>query len=54
VWLELAVHCGYLDQAKSTLLEQAYEHILGKLVNMMTHSDQWTIRMAKEEAADYA
>ncbi len=54
VWLELAVRCGYLDQAKSTLLEQAYEHILGKLVNMMTHSDQWTIRMAKEEAADYA
>ena len=54
VWLELAVRCGYLDQAKSALLEQEYEHILGKLVNMMTHSDQWTIRMVKEEAADYA
>ena len=54
VWLELAVRCGYLDQAKSALLEQEYEHILGKLVNMMTHSEQWTIRMAKEEAADYA
>ena len=54
VWLELAVRRGYLDQAKSALLEQEYEHILGKLVNMSSRPEQWTIRMAKEEEADYA
>jgi four helix bundle protein len=54
VWLELAARCGYLDSARSGELEQGYERILGKLVNMMTHSEQWTIRIAKEEAGDYA
>ncbi len=53
VWLEMAVRCGYLDQSKMAVLEQEYEHILGKLVNMMSHSDQWTIRTIHEEEADY-
>jgi four helix bundle protein len=53
VWLELAVRCGYLDPAKSVELEQEYEHILGKLVTMLSHPDQWTIRTVREEEADY-
>ena len=53
VWLELAVRCGYLDPAKSAELEQEYEHILGKLVSMLSHPDQWTIRAVREEEADY-
>jgi four helix bundle protein len=53
VWLELAVRCGYLDKAKSSELEQEYEHILGKLVTMLSHPDQWTIRAVREEEADY-
>jgi four helix bundle protein len=53
VWLELATRCGYLDPAVYAELEQSYEQILGKLVNMISHPDQWTIRSAREEEADY-
>src|SRR5512136_458125 len=37
VWLELAARCGYLDATQVAVLEQEYEHILGKLVNMISH-----------------
>jgi len=53
VWLELAVRCGYLAEAKSAVLEQEYEHILGKLVNMISHPEQWTIRTVREDEAGY-
>lgn len=53
VWLDLAVRCGYLDPAKAAALDQEYEHILGKLVTMLSHPDQWTIRAVREEGADY-
>jgi hypothetical protein len=47
------VRCGYLDDANSKELEQAYEHILGKLVNMMSHPEQWAIRTVREEQEVY-
>jgi hypothetical protein len=50
----MAVRCGYLDPEKSATLEQEYEHILGKLVNMLIHPDQWTIKAIREEGSDYA
>ncbi|HNS51547.1 MAG TPA: four helix bundle protein [Anaerolineae bacterium] len=53
VWLELAVRCGYLDATKAAALEHEYEHILGKLVTMISHPDQWTIRTVREEGAGY-
>lgn len=53
VWLELALRCGYLNPEKSNLLDQHYEHILGKLVKMISHPDQWTIRSVHEEEASY-
>jgi len=54
VWLEMAVRCGYIDPLKAASLEQEYEHILGKLVVMISHPDQWTIHTISEEEADYA
>jgi len=54
VWLEMAVRCGYLDPAKSAALEQEHERILGKLVNMISHPDQWTFHSIREDEADYA
>jgi four helix bundle protein len=54
VWLEMAARCGYLDPAKSADLEQQYEHIPGKLVTMINHPDQWTIRTIREDEVDYA
>ena len=53
VRLELAVRCGFLEQVKAAGLEQHYEHILGKLVIMLSHPDQWTIRAVREEEAAY-
>jgi four helix bundle protein len=53
VWLEMAVRCGYLDGSQSKLLEQQYEHILGKIVVMINHPNQWTIRSVSEEDAPY-
>jgi four helix bundle protein len=54
VWLELAARCGYLDEAVTAELEQAYKQILGKLVTMLSHPKQLTIRSGKEEDVDYA
>ncbi len=53
VWLELTVRCGYLDRVRAYELEQNYERIVGKLVNMISHPDQWTIRVVREEDVGY-
>jgi four helix bundle protein len=44
VWLEFGVKCGYLDQTLVNKLDRAYDHIMGKLVNMFTRPEQWAIR----------
>lgn len=49
----MAVRCRYLDPTKAADLEQQYEHILGKLVTMINHPEQWTIRSVREEEAGY-
>ena len=43
VWLEFAVKCGYLERSTGRELYAAYDNILGKLVNMIRHPEQWTI-----------
>lgn len=43
-WLEFALKCGYLDQKVFDELGKAYDRIMGKLVNMMVHPEQWRIR----------
>ncbi len=44
VWIEFSAKCGYfpLDQAEE--LDRQYENIQGKLVNMLSHPEQWRIR----------
>jgi four helix bundle protein len=44
VWLEFAVKCNYLDRGLAEELNTMYEHVLGKLVNMMTRREQWIIK----------
>ncbi len=41
VWLEFAVKCEYLDVKIARDLYQAYDQILGKLVNMINHPSPW-------------
>lgn len=42
-WLEFAVRCNYLDAESSRELYQNYNHILGKLVNMINNPSPWLI-----------
>jgi len=48
VWLEFAVRCGYLDRALADELNNAYNHILGKLVNMLTRPGEWVIKQQRD------
>jgi len=48
VWLEFAVKCAYLDRALADELNNAYNHILGKLVNMLTRPEDWVIKQQRD------
>jgi four helix bundle protein len=43
VWLEFASKCSYLSQSDVVELDKTYDHIMGKLVNMLTRPEQWAI-----------
>jgi four helix bundle protein len=43
VWLEFAWRCGYISIAVRDELDDTYDKILGQLVRMIDHPDQWTI-----------
>ena len=43
-WLDFAVKCSYLDSNTRAELRQTYNHILGKLVNMIRDPSSWLIR----------
>ena len=43
-WLDFAVKCSYLDTDTRAELRQTYDHILGKLVNMIRDPSTWLIR----------
>lgn len=42
-WLELSLSCNYLETGLFRELNDAYEKILGKLVNMRNRPKKWTI-----------
>jgi four helix bundle protein len=44
VWLELALRCGYISQDDMEQLDSTYEGILGQLVHMIDHTQDWVIR----------
>jgi four helix bundle protein len=43
VWLQFASRCGYLERTKAIALDREYDLLLGQLVHMMNHLDDWTI-----------
>ena len=53
VCLEIAVRCGYLDQAQAAALDEKYDSVLRMLVTMISHPEQWTIRAVREDEAQY-
>ena len=44
VWIEFSVKSGYLGLNDADKLDKQYEYIQGKLIQMLTHPDQWCIR----------
>ena len=42
-WLELSLSCNYLEVGLQIELNNAYEKILGQLVNMRNNPKKWTI-----------
>ena len=44
VWLDLAFRCKYISEGEVTELDQTYDGILGQLVRMIDHPEQWSIR----------
>jgi four helix bundle protein len=43
VWLEFAWRCCYITAEERDELDDTYDKILGQLVRMIDHPDQWTI-----------
>jgi four helix bundle protein len=52
VWLELALRCGYITKTEADELDQTYDGILGQLVRMIEHPEQWAIRTHKIQVED--
>lgn len=44
VWLEISVHCGYMDAEVARELYREYDEILGTIVGMINHSETWIIQ----------
>src|SRR5215475_11334043 len=42
-WIQFAVECGYLSRETAATLYTEYEAILGMLIQMITHSQDWTL-----------
>ncbi len=43
VWLQFCVECGYLTPEIGKELYREYDAILGMLVNMITHPEDWKL-----------
>jgi len=46
-WIEFSAECGYLDKETAAALNQKYDFILGKLVNMIAKPSPWVIPVRK-------
>jgi four helix bundle protein len=43
-WIHFAVECGYLSKELCQELYQTYDHIIGKLVNMIFNPTPWILQ----------
>jgi four helix bundle protein len=44
VWLEFAWRCNYISEDVFRELDEKYDAILGQLIHMASHPEQWAIR----------
>lgn len=43
VWLDYSLECGYLTTDIHGKLFMDYDHIIGKIVNMITQPEKWSV-----------
>jgi len=43
VWLEYSVKCRYMSREDGARLHKKYDEIIGKLINMGNHPEQWCL-----------
>jgi four helix bundle protein len=43
VWLEYSVKCRYMSREDGARLHKKYDEIIGKLINMGNHPQQWCL-----------
>jgi len=48
VWIELAFRCGYVSETEAEEIDKTYDGILGQLVRMIDHPEQWAISKRKD------
>jgi four helix bundle protein len=41
-WLDFSLSCGYMTEIEHNTLYETYDKILGKLVNMSLHPENWS------------
>ena len=41
-WLDFSLSCGYITEIKHQVLNETYDKIIGKLVNMSLHPENWS------------
>ena len=44
VWIDLALRCRYIAPHEAGELDRMYDGILGQLVRMIDHPEQWSIK----------
>jgi four helix bundle protein len=43
IWIEFAVRCNYLDREEGQKLYRVYNSIIGRLVIMINHPENWLL-----------
>lgn len=46
-WLQFAVECGYLESESARRLYSEYDDLIGMLIHMQNHPDQWCLTPRK-------
>ncbi len=46
-WLAFAARCSYMNSEKAADLENTYNRVLGRLVNLINNPENWTVPIHK-------
>jgi len=44
VWLEFATRCNYMELSLASVLESAYDQIIGQIIKMIDEAHKWIIK----------